>query len=46
MRAEGKVNIMDLLALELFFIGLLGLASLAIVFVSVVVLRNLFRGQR
>jgi len=28
------------------FIGLLGLASLAIVFVSAVVLRNLFRGQR
>lgn len=37
---------MDLVALELFFIGLLGLASLAIAFVSVVVLRNLFRGQR
>ena len=37
---------MDLIALELFFIGLLGLASLAIVFVSAVVLRNLFRGQR
>jgi len=37
---------MDLMALELFFIGLLGLASLAIAFVSVVVLRNLFRGQR
>ena len=37
---------MDLMALEFFFIGLLGLASLAIAFVSVVVLRNLFRGQR
>lgn len=37
---------MDLMALELFFIGLLGLAGLAIAFVSVVVLRNLFRGQR
>lgn len=35
-----------LLALELFFVGLLVLASLAIGFVSVVVLRNLFRGQR
>lgn len=34
------------MALEIFFIGLLGLASLSIVFVSVVVLRNLFRGQR
>lgn len=33
-------------ALELFFIGLLGLATLAIGFVSVVVLYNLFRGQR
>lgn len=40
------MDAMDLLALELFFIGLLGLASLAIAFVSVVVLRNLFRGQR
>jgi hypothetical protein len=35
-----------MLALELFFIGLLGLATLAIAFVSVVVLYNLFRGQR
>ena len=30
---------MDLLALELFFIGLLGLASLAIVLVSGVVIK-------
>jgi len=37
---------MDIMALEIFFIGLLSLASLAIAFVSVVVLRNLFRGQR
>jgi len=37
---------MDLLALELFFVGLLALASLAIAFVSVVVLKNLYRGQR
>lgn len=37
---------MDLVALELFFIGLLGLASLAIAFVSGAVLWNLFRGQR
>jgi hypothetical protein len=34
------------LALELFFVALLGLATLAIGFVSVVVLYNLFRGQR
>jgi hypothetical protein len=34
------------LALELFFIGLLVLATLSIGFVSVVVLYNLFRGQR
>jgi hypothetical protein len=37
---------MDLLALELFYLGLLGLASVAIAFVSVVVLKNLYRGQR
>lgn len=37
---------MDLVALELFFVGLLGLASLAIVFVSGAVVLNLFRGQR
>lgn len=35
-----------LLALELFFIGLLGLATLSIAGVSGVVLYNLFRGQR
>lgn len=37
---------MDLVALELFFVGLLGLASLAIVFVAGAVVFNLFRGQR
>jgi hypothetical protein len=37
---------MDLVALELFYVGLLALASLAIAFVSIVVLKNLFRGQR
>ena len=37
---------MDLVALELFFVGLLVLASLAIVFVSGAVLVNLYRGQR
>lgn len=35
-----------LLALELFFVGLLGLATLSIAAVSVVVLVNLYRGQR
>ena len=35
-----------LFALELFFVGLLVLAGLAIGFVSLVVLGNLFRGQR
>jgi hypothetical protein len=35
-----------MLALELFFIGLLALATLAIAFVSITVLYNLFRGQR
>ncbi len=35
-----------LLALELFFVGLLGLATLSIGFISVVVLLNLYRGQR
>jgi len=37
---------MDPVALEFFFLGLLGLASLAIAFVAGVVLVNLFRGQR
>lgn len=35
-----------LLALEIFFLGMLGLATLAIGFVSAVVLVNLYRGQR
>ncbi len=34
------------LGLELFFVGLLVLATLAIAYVSVVVVYNLFRGQR
>ncbi|MCU1471699.1 MAG: hypothetical protein JWQ39_2848 [Glaciihabitans sp.] len=33
-------------ALEFFFVGLLGLAVIAIAFVSITVLVNLFRGQR
>lgn len=37
---------MDLLAIELFFLGLLGLAGAAIAFVSGVVIYNLYRGQR
>jgi hypothetical protein len=36
----------SLLALELFFIGLLGLASLAIAYISGVVVYKLFKGQR
>lgn len=37
---------MNLLALELFYLGLLGLASLAIAWVSGVVVYKLYRGQR
>jgi hypothetical protein len=37
---------MSYVALELLFIGLLGLASLAIAWVSGVVVCKLFRGQR
>ena len=37
---------MDLFALEAFFVGLLGLASLAIAVVSGTVIWNLYRGQR
>jgi hypothetical protein len=37
---------MDVVALEFFFVGLLGLASLAILFVSGAVIVNLYRGQR
>ncbi len=37
---------MSLVALEIFFVGLLVLAGLAIGYVSIVVLYNLFRGQR
>ena len=33
-------------ALEIFFLGLLGLAMVAILGVSFVVIRNLFKGQR
>ena len=37
---------MSLLALELLFVGLLGLASLAIAYTAVVVIYRLYRGQR
>ncbi|KGJ80799.1 membrane protein [Cryobacterium roopkundense] len=37
---------MSLLAIELFFLGLLGLASLSIAWVSGLVVFKLFRGQR
>nr|RZI35598.1 hypothetical protein BJQ95_01968 [Cryobacterium sp. SO1] len=37
---------MSILALEILFLGLLGLASLAIAWVSGMVLFKLFRGQR
>jgi hypothetical protein len=35
-----------LVTLELLFVGLLGLATLAIAGISVLVVYNLFRGQR
>ena len=34
------------LGLELFYIGLLGLATIGIIWVSVIVILRLFRGQR
>ena len=37
---------MSLLAIELFFIGLLVLASLAIGYISLLVVYNLYKGQR
>ena len=37
---------MSLVGLEIFFVGLLVLAGLAIGYISIVVLYNLFRGQR
>jgi hypothetical protein len=37
---------MSILALEILYLGLLGLASVAIAWVSGVVLFKLFRGQR
>lgn len=40
------MDAIPVVALEIFFLGLLGLAFLAIGGVSFVVIRNLFRGQR
>lgn len=37
---------MNLVALELVFLGLLGLVALGVAWVSIVVLHRLFRGQR
>ena len=37
---------MSILAIEIFFLGLLALASLAIAWVSGMVLYKLYRGQR
>jgi hypothetical protein len=37
---------MSILALEILYLGLLGLASVAIAWVSGIVLFKLFRGQR
>lgn len=37
---------MSPLAFEIFFLGLLGLASLSIAWVSAIVLLRLYRGQR
>lgn len=36
----------SLVALEMFFLGLLGLASLAIAWVSITVVVKLFKGQK
>jgi hypothetical protein len=47
--AEGECQEYDghmLLALELFFIGLLGLAGLSIAWISGIVVYKLFKGQR
>ncbi|WP_277604041.1 hypothetical protein [Agrococcus sp. ARC_14] len=40
------MDAIPVVALEIFFLGLLGLAMIAILGVSFVVVRNLFRGQR
>jgi len=37
---------MSLLAIELFFVGLLVLATLSIGYISVLVVYNLYKGQR
>lgn len=40
------MDAIPIVALEIFYLGLLGLAMIAILGVSFVVVRNLFRGQR
>ncbi|WP_306231843.1 hypothetical protein [Agrococcus beijingensis] len=40
------MDAIPVIALEIFFLGLLGLAMVAILGVSFVVVRNLFKGQR
>lgn len=40
------MDAIPVVALEIFYLGLLGLAMIAITGVSFVVIRNLFRGQR
>jgi hypothetical protein len=40
------MDAIPVIALEIFFLGLLGLAMLAILGVSFVVVKNLFKGQR
>jgi hypothetical protein len=40
------MSAIPVIALEIFFLGLLGLAMIAILATSFVVVRNLFKGQR
>ena len=40
------MDAIPVIALEIFYLGLLGLAMLAILGVSFVVIKNLFKGQR
>ncbi|MCR8671975.1 hypothetical protein [Agrococcus sp. HG114] len=40
------MDAIPVIALEIFYLGLLGLAMLAILGVSFVVVKNLFKGQR
>ncbi|ERG64069.1 MULTISPECIES: hypothetical protein [Agrococcus] len=40
------MDAIPIIAFEIFYLGLLGLAMIAILGVSYVVIRNLFKGQR